>query len=455
MSLNDSKKQTFDSDTCGVISGMFRYDTFSADALSEKFFYADAYFLHGGEAFDPHLRMLSLAAALCLSDKTEYAEEFLSALGFDADSFRFDETDSVTPDSLGSIIACKPLEDAVLVAVVLRGQRYGTEWNTNVAAGESGDIMGLACSAEKVLERLSEYIRSNKILRAKLWVTGYSRAGSVANLVGRALNEDPGAFASAKEDIFVYTFEALRCSADKTVYGNIHNVYDPDDLVAYLFPSQWGLGLNGVEETIGGGEKITGKIMCLGDDGSFTADYSQIGKAEFIERFSAFTARYMTRECYNAIIQEPLRDFVVMFFGKSYVDQGKLMRAVTKIAESFQSDERFIPAMMSLLAEPCDETVLGDTASLIFEHLDKIRHQDNLPLNDDETRIVKTTLRAFMTFLAPAVEADLCCAPEEGAEEVSFYHFMTFALGCGELLKAHVPESVLAAVKADDNYYSL
>ena len=267
--------------------------------------------------------------------------------------------------------------------------------------------------------------------------------------------DEPHHYVYAKEGIFVYTFEALRRSADKTVYSNIHNVYDPDDLVAYLFPSQWGLGLNGVEETIGGGEKITGKIMCLGDDGSFTADYSQIGKAEFIERFSAFTARYMTRECYNAIIQEPLRDFVVMFFGKSYVDQGKLMRAVPKIAESFQSDERFIPAMMSLLAEPCNETVLGDTASLIFEHLDKIRHQDNLPLNDDETRIVKTTLRAFMTFLAPAVEADLCCAPEEGAEEVSFYHFMTFALDCGELLKAHVPESVLAAVKADDNYYSL
>lgn len=444
-------KKNTEKDT--LLHGSFCYDTPDRDAVEDVFYYDDAFFMRAGSQDNAHLTTLSLAAALCLSDKTDYAEAFLAAIGFDMNSLCRDETDVVKPDTIGSLIACKPLDGAILVAVVLRGQRYGTEWCSNVDAGVTGDAKGIADSAEKVTRRLSAFIKKQNIRHAKIWITGYSRAGSVANMMGRTLNEAPEAFAVTKDDIYVYTFDALRCSADDTLYHNIHNIYHPDDMVTYLYPARWGLGLNGVEEPVGGGEQITAKIMTLGD-GSYSADYAPVAKATFMERFSAFTAVCMSREQYAATMQEPLKEFVKLFFGKSYYDQGVIMRSLPAVWDSMQCDDGFLPDMMSLLAEPCKDTVQDQVAGLLFRHLDKVRKEEKVPLSEADTQIVKRALRALLAFLGPAVEADLCCVPEEGAEEVSFYHIMTFALCFGELLKAHSPELLFAAVKSKDSYYA-
>ncbi|MBP5291907.1 MAG: hypothetical protein J6Y90_04755 [Lachnospiraceae bacterium] len=132
----------------------------------------------------------------------------------------------------------------------------------------------------------------------KLWITGYSRGGAVANLVGgeldnwsdmiailgekgfideqseeaEAINYYVAGFdllknadiSFTKEDIYVYCFEPpagrlisedRTASADDTkvvqkneeYYGNIFNIVNPNDLVIYSVPAAYGFGRYGID----------------------------------------------------------------------------------------------------------------------------------------------------------------------------------------------------------------
>ena len=75
---------------------------------------------------------------------------------------------------------------------------------------------------------------------AKIWVSGYSRAGAVAN----ALVYNPSLLGVNNDAIYAYTFEApasldsSNCNEDI----NVHNVLNSGDVIAAVVPSNYNIG---------------------------------------------------------------------------------------------------------------------------------------------------------------------------------------------------------------------
>lgn len=94
------------------------------------------------------------------------------------------------------------------------------------------------------------------------FIPGYSRGGSIANFVGAEL--DDGSYVKslnntdstkdvnlAKNDIYVYTYEAPQCTrksgTDDAIYGNIINIMNPNDYVPKFVMTDWGFTHYGLE----------------------------------------------------------------------------------------------------------------------------------------------------------------------------------------------------------------
>ena len=58
-----------------------------------------------------------------------------------------DMTDGGTPDTIGTAIAHKKINDHDVVAIAIRGEKYEQEWVSNFIAGLSGDANGFADAA--------------------------------------------------------------------------------------------------------------------------------------------------------------------------------------------------------------------------------------------------------------------------------------------------------------------
>jgi hypothetical protein len=115
---------------------------------------------------------------------------------------------------------------------------------------------GFDLSAQNVICFLNCYIKKYKIDgRIKLWITGYSRGGAVANLTAAILNRaiyenklelflGNGNYILNKDDIYTYTAAApsganvnQNPNPRSNVYNNIFNIIDPNDIVP-LLPAQ-------------------------------------------------------------------------------------------------------------------------------------------------------------------------------------------------------------------------
>ncbi len=175
-------------------------------------------------------------------------------------------------DRVGFTIASRQSElpgaDYTIVMVLVRGTFGRDEWISNLnMANEWGKDPkletarmpqfheGFSKAADDVMETLAAYVASNKIdlATAKILVTGHSRGGSVANLIGSRLDNAADAdaqspFAAVKpENVFVYTFASPNVTIKKTLevddakYHNIFNIVSPEDIVPLLpFPAWHG-----------------------------------------------------------------------------------------------------------------------------------------------------------------------------------------------------------------------
>lgn len=170
-------------------------------------------------------------------------------------SFKANDFWNKTPeyDSIGVVAARKTISDGDddynLIALVVRGGGYGSEWASNFTLGLNGEHEGFAEARDNVLTFLKEYISdipSSEPRKIKLWVVGYSRGGVTANMVAGALNDGYNigdvSFTPLK-DMYCYAFEPPMGSTKNQVegdYSNIHNVVNPSDLVPLVAPEIWG-----------------------------------------------------------------------------------------------------------------------------------------------------------------------------------------------------------------------
>ena len=234
-------------------------------------YYEDDFFNNSAMQYDPSLATMSLSLAMSGfssasqntsnpdGNNSENVQALLSNLKFDPDSFQANEgyNRPSETDSIGVAAAMKELpNDTTLLAVVVRGGGYGSEWGGNFKLGYSGEHEGFEIASEKVLSFLRAYC-SDKVFKSnvKVWIVGYSRGAAVANITaawlscGVQLRSD---IVLSNENIYAYCFETPAGTAsvnarDLDYFGNIHNIINPNDVVPKVAPRAMGFRRYGVD----------------------------------------------------------------------------------------------------------------------------------------------------------------------------------------------------------------
>ncbi len=182
----------------------------------------------------------------------------------------FGLTEKPTIDSIGYTIGHKTItvwdeesktnRNYTLIAVGVRGAGYDSEWASNVTIGNpnsaahempNGRHWGFNNSAVTVCSSIRQYLDDNHITGdVKYWVTGFSRAAAVANLVAGYLTDNGDTYLTKQKNVFAYTWEcpqAASTSENALDYKNIYNIINPMDAVPKVSPSQFGHQRLGVD----------------------------------------------------------------------------------------------------------------------------------------------------------------------------------------------------------------
>ena len=184
--------------------------------------------------------------------------DYLYATGFD--DLRIDDYYKETSEyTVGSAIANKKIEkdgeSYTLFVVAIRGGNYKNEWQSNLSVDEGVRHEGFNSAATLVTDRVLSYISTqDEPGKYKVWITGFSRAGAIANLVAANLNTT---LLFDKNSVYAYTFAApeVVCEdADTEKYSNIFNIMNASDFIPQFVPMQWGYTHYGTNKYITGAE---------------------------------------------------------------------------------------------------------------------------------------------------------------------------------------------------------
>ena len=229
--------------------------------------YSDSFFAGKANVYNPQLATMSMSlafAAFGADDSIrgfEYADdnvkEVLTNCKF-TNYKQYNYHQKPTQDSIGCVIAKKKISGNTLIVVAVRGGGYGAEWASNFTVGKSGDHQGFNQSATTIYKYLAEYISSNNISgNVKFWITGYSRAGAVSNLLAAKLDRTiiNKNISYDKNSVFAYCM-ATPAGADtrndphNTKYNNIFSIINYHDLVPCVAPFFWEFDRYGVTKVL-------------------------------------------------------------------------------------------------------------------------------------------------------------------------------------------------------------
>jgi hypothetical protein len=292
--------ETFNGQT--LQKGTFMYASASGSSADRAatYYYSDGYFMKGtgadsnGDAndYNEHLATLSICMAMAsfganssgssYETKSKNVEEMFTDIGMKDFYANEDFQKEPETDTMGVAMAHKTLSDgSTLVAVGLRGAGYGAEWASNVTLGATGEHKGFSDSATIVMNEIIGYLANEDLQDAvenhtiKFWIAGFSRAGAVANLTAKRLNDR---YDIDGKRVFAYCLEAPQGGVYGTTgYMNIKNMINPNDIVPLVAPTS----MAGVNLFARYGEQhdlFTGNV---GD-----ADYESL-KAEMMKQLGA------------------------------------------------------------------------------------------------------------------------------------------------------------------------
>ena len=255
-------------------SGMAGEYAEGGDTLLDGWFeYCDQLFLQPPNQYSQELARLSLGLAAAgfsapQSDRywnrnADVGREQNLALAYSRLGFsnaRYINYDKELTDSSGKVafsVASRDIIDPFLpvteneeqevhlVVAVIRGGGYGAEWSNNFhVTGPDGSIRyhyGFYQAATEVVREIRSYISEEfgDGLPVKLWMTGFSRGGAVANLTAELLQS------GAIDSYYVYTFAAPAGTQQATALPGVFNIVYGEDIVPRLAPEAWGFGRNG------------------------------------------------------------------------------------------------------------------------------------------------------------------------------------------------------------------
>ncbi len=146
--------------------------------------------------------------------------------------------------------AARKMNGFYLITAALDGMQYQLEWYDNFYLGKEGLQESYRIVAESVYEDLGAYLKQYAGYKTKVLISGYSRLGAVAEILGVYLNQDVAQYQMTVDDVYVYSFEASLSTPDPVEYQNIHHVYNREDPVPYIPPKEYGFSFFGVSHDI-------------------------------------------------------------------------------------------------------------------------------------------------------------------------------------------------------------
>lgn len=361
-----------------------------------------------------------------------------------------------------------------MVSIVLRGGGYEAEWASNVTIGDSGNHQGFYEARDRALDFVKDYLGTYVAGNTKLWITGFSRGGAVAGLMGAWFNDhvrdayDSEIFL-APEDIYTYTFEApmstLASNLEGKDYSNIHNIINANDLVTKVAMSAdkdngWNFKRPGVDDMIlpKYPDKWYGlNVMCMQEQLDVLNDGKE--KDEIIkykvDDFADWELNWIEPNQYE-FLNEFLNDFCHKLSRKEYVDEiqkplSHLMFVV--MGEGITASQRniFVGGLISDFIAYMNNPFRSAQTSV--KHISK-SIEENLKLAgiidiwDNETADAVNKLLNVILNIEQHANAD---------GSVSTYSpFLSdiIAIIASDVFSSHYPEICLAWLMSFDGYYN-
>ena len=430
------------------IGGLF------ADRWEEQnYYYSDDYFRTSGKVLNEHLGSLSALSAFYIQQPNVATPEenagFLKELGFE--DLVYGDLDVMTSDSIGSLIGRKTVDGVPVIAVELRAE-YSNEWASNFLAGNEGDAAGFAASAKKVEDRLLDYLSTRGMKKAKYWICGYSRAGAVANLLGKTINDNLDSFATTADDIYVYTYEAPRCTPDPVAYENIHNYIDENDIVPKVYPAAWPMSRHGVDVEVGDTEAtiMTKEFTPVEPYG---IDFKKVDRSEFLDEFVALLGTNLDRQTYVEVLEQPLNELLDVAFDLSQDDFKALGDFAKVVGEKVKDDPMFLLTMLNFIADPTSKESIKNVCDLLTRSIDAAVESEGMPVAAQVFEKITAAIPALVTALAPIIKADGLHENEDGST-VTFYYLTTAVLNALNIVTYHFNYNIFERIKMQDSYYS-
>ncbi|MBQ3265834.1 MAG: hypothetical protein IJH07_08690 [Ruminococcus sp.] len=394
-----------------VITGQFTYmPSFVDEPATDTYYYSDGYF--AAPSTHQNEQLLTMSMVLSLASMEIGGDSYVTALLHDigyADIQTDEMTVPPTKDTIGTAIAHKKIDGHDVIAVSIRGNKYGVEWASNLTAGASGNIEGFDTASKTVLNRVKAYISDHHLSNVKLWIAGYSRAGSVADLTGVYINEHLDEFDTAADDLFVYCFEAPRCCVSDTVYPNIYCVKNKNDLITYVYPASWGLYTNGKEIVIGSDMTVNKvKVDVVGYEkivalGSVSMDTFNADLIDFI-------SDELTREKFSGEFDSAISDLIELYFSESSDAWSTVFDSLKDSLSDIMSNPR---ARYILLEEVQYGIMLHNSDEMYRQIADELEllvkelvPADQLPISAEDYQAVLDSIYPLIRTLGPILVKD-------------------------------------------------
>ncbi len=360
----------------------------NASPYKLRFHFGKELFDQESTTYNQDLALLSLGASLAETD-SKSSSAFYQRIGLS--NAIIHHLPDPTEDTIGYSFAMKRYEDYDLIAMNFRGFNYGMEWANNLDMGETGNHNGFEARAQEAFTELLFECRATQPApeRIKIWLTGYSRGGALANMVAQKMMtlEHP---VVAREDMFVYTFEAPQGLDENNAgdYENIHNLVNSADLVTYVAPQEYGLYRCGTDIQLKTEETNVDRLI-----NEFDKDIT----------LPAFTAEG-TKTNEEAFIQSIITEIVSV--GSKNDDA--LSRTRSEFVDNYQSGLKyFIGLYFSLSSETTNKiktrlSELGNNMYTLlspdgfYNFLKPILDEDNVTYVDDSLRSSCATLQKFL-----------------------------------------------------------
>ena len=210
--------------------------------IPREYTFSEDYFRLPSDKYNHDLAKLSLGMALSAFRDILHPEKqdndliaFLEGMGFDqieTDTYRSDPTAYSVAYGIGQL----QLDDMTVVALAVCGGNYEAEWASNLTIGNEVRAAGFQDAAQKVQKGLKDYLEHHPAGdNAKLWITGYSRGGAVANITAADCTDS-----RTFKDIYAYTFASPRTTKEPGKYRSIFNIVQKNDIVPKIPLADWG-----------------------------------------------------------------------------------------------------------------------------------------------------------------------------------------------------------------------